>query len=283
MSTTLGPPIPLDGPLPVAPPFGLLTAATIVPSDLRFGVGGAIWPYPPGTPIAWDPCSTGTFRTKSEGEEWDIPIFQAFGTYLGITCSSITAKSEGFADRARIAFAARESFGVARELARGLAAPMNPHLTDASLVILAGGAAVTPDVGLSYLEDAIGETGQQGLIHLTPATAAAMNGSGGYGLDIRPTSGNQLKTTANGTLVAVDGGYIGANPSLHAPAAAGQAWAFATGPVQVRRSPDIEMVADNIAQSMDRSDNTVTFRAERDYLVDWDTQLQVAVLIDWTP
>ena len=283
MSTTLGPPIPLDGPLPVAPPFGLLTAATIVPSDLRFGVGGAIWPYPPGTPDTWDPCSTGTFRTKNDGENWELPIFQSFTAYLGITCSSITAKAQGFADRARIAFAARESFGIARELSRGLAAPMNPFLCDANLTILAGGAAVTPDVGLSWLEDAIGATGQQGMIHLTPATAAAMNGSGGYGLDIRPTSGNQLKTTANGTLVAVDGGYIGANPSLHAPAASGQAWAFATGPVQVRRSPDIEMIADNIAQSMDRSDNTVTFRAERDYLVDWDTQLQAGVLIDWTP
>lgn len=283
MTTTLGPPIVLDGPLPVAPPFSLLAAATIVPSDLRFGVGGAIWPYPPGLPTTWDPCSSGTFRSKDDGDNWELPVFQAFTGYLAITCSTITAKSEGFADRARIAYAARESFGVAYELARGHAAPLNPFLTDANLTILAGGAAVTPDVGLSYLEEEIGKTGQQGMIHLTPAIAASLNGSGGYGLDIRPTSGNQLKTTANGTIVAVDGGYIGANPSLHAPAGTGQGWAFATGPVQVRRSPDISLVADNIAQSMDRSDNVVTYRAERDYLVDWDVQLQVGVLIDWTP
>ncbi len=121
------------------------------------------------------------------------------------------------------------------------------------------------------------------MIHMDPATAASMNGSGGYGLDQRPASGGPLKTTANGTLVAVDGGYIGANPSLHAPAAAGQSWAFATGPVQIRRSGDILIVADDIAQSMDRSSNEVTFRAERDYLVIWDTELQAARLIDWTP
>jgi hypothetical protein len=249
---------------------------------MRFGVGGAIWPYPPGLPTTWDPCSTGTFRTKAEGDGWDLPIFSAFTAYLPITCSSITAASAGFQDRARLAFAATESYAVAFELARGHAAPLNPFLCDANLTILAA-AAVTPDVGLSYLEQAIGETGRAGMIHMPPAVAAAMNGSGGYGVDVRPASGGMLRTTANGTLVAVDGGYIGANPSLHAPAAAGQSWAFATGPVQVRRGADINVVADNIAQSMDRSDNTVTYRAERDYLVTWDTVLQAAVLIDWTP
>jgi hypothetical protein len=171
---------------------------------------------------------------------------------------------------------------VAFELARGHAAPLNPFLCDANLTILAA-AAVTPDVGLSYLERAIGATGRQGMIHMPPEVAASLNGSGGYGLDIRPASSGVLRTTANGTLVAVDGGYIGANPSLHAPAAAGQSWAFATGPVQIRRNGDINVIADNIAQSMDRAQNTVTFRAERDYLVTWDTELQAAVLIDWTP
>lgn len=279
MSTTMGPPVALDGPLPVAPPFSLVNAATIVPSDLRFGVGGAIWPYPPGLPSTWSPCSTGTFRTKDEGDGWDLPVFESFTAYLAITCSSITAKADGFMDRARIAMQAKESFAVAKELALAPSNAMNPHLTDANLVILAP-AAVTPDVGLSYLEDAIGATGIQGMIHLTPATASSLNGSGGFGLE---AVGGKLRTTANQTPVAVDGGYIGANPSLHAPAAAGQAWAFATGPVQIRRSPDIEMIADNITQSMDRTDNTVTYRAERDYLVDWDTELQAAVLIDWTP
>jgi hypothetical protein len=283
MSTTLGPPIPIDGPLPVAPPFCLVSAATIVPSDLRFGVGGAVWPYPPGLPTTWAPCSTGTFRTKATGTGWDLPIFESFTNYLPITCSSITAHAPGFTDRVMAAFAATESFAVARELSRGHANPLNPFLCDANCSILAAGAAVTPDVGLAYLEDAIGATGRQGMIHLTPAVATAMNGSyGGFGLEIR-SAGGKLTTTSNGTTVAVDGGYIGANPSLHAAAATGQAWAFATGPVQIRRSPDVNLIPTEIAQAMDRSDNTVEYRAERDYLVTWDTELQAAVLIDWTP
>src|SRR5262245_38954660 len=184
MTTTLGPPVALDGPLPVAPTRSLLTAGnvTIVPpgSD-RFGVGAGIWPYPHDLPRGFDPCSAGTFRDKGESEGWDLPTFLAYTLYLPITCSSITAASPGFSDRARIAFAARESYGVAYELAQGQFNPLNPHLTDSNLVKLNGNTAVTPDVGLSYLEDAIGATGQQGLIHVTPATAAAINGSGGYG------------------------------------------------------------------------------------------------------
>jgi hypothetical protein len=278
MSTTLGPPLALDGPLPVAPSRSLLATATIVPpgSD-RFGVGGAVWPFPPGLPLSWSPCSDGTFRTKEDGSGWELPIFESFTVYLPITCSSITAHAPGFDDRVRLAFAATESYAVAFELARGHANPVNPFLTDANLAILAGGVAVAPDVGLSYLEDAIGATGKAGMIHTTPAVGASMNG--GYGLAGRS---DVLLTTANGTPVALDGGYIGASPSLHAPLVAGEAWAFATGPVQIRRSADIEVIGD-LGESLDRSTNEVTFRAERDYLVTWDTELQAGVLIDWTP
>lgn len=282
--TTLGPPIVLDGPLPVAPPRSLLNAplVTIIESNDRFGNGAQVYPYPPGTPQGWAPCNSGTFRLKDEGEPWDMPVFSALTFYLPITCSSATASSAGFSDRARLAFQARESFGVAQEFARGLAEPLNPHLADSNASLLNGGAIVTPDVGLSYLEDAIGATGQQGIIHLTPATAAAMNGSGGYGVDMQA---GQLLTTANGTPVAVDGGYIGAKPAAAGAGspAAGTAWAFATGPILIYRNANADVIPDEITQAMDRSDNTVTYRAERDYLVAWDTTLQAAVLIDWTP
>lgn len=289
MSTTLGPPVYLDGPLPVAPSRSLLNSAgvTIVPpGDDRFGVGAAIWPYPPGLPSAWAPCSSGTDRTKADGTGWDLPIFNAYTLELAISCSSITAHSRGFSDRARIAFAAKESFGVAHELWSGAADDMNPFLTDLNLDVLSGTAAVpvavTPDVGLSYLEEAIGATGIQGVILTTPAVGAAMNGSGGYGLDVRSGA---LLTTANGTPVALDGGFIGAHPLGHSAPPAGQAWAFATGPIQVRRNGDITMLPDNILQAMagQTTQNLVAYRAERDYLVDWDTDLQAGILIDWTP
>lgn len=279
MSQTLGPPLSLDGPLPVAPLRSLLNTVTVIDSpDLRFGVGGVVWPYPPGLPESFDPCSTGTFRTKSEGEGWDLPQFQPFTVYLPITCSSITAAAPGFADRVQLAFAATESYAVARELARGAANPLNPFLDDANLTILNAGVAVNLDRGLGLLEDAIGATGRGGVILTSPAVGTGWNGSGGYGID---TKSGALLTTANATPVALDGGFIGSSPSLHAALSDDEAWAFATGPIQVRRSPEITILS-TLEESLDRSDNTVTFRAERDYLVTWDTALQAGVLIDLT-
>jgi hypothetical protein len=274
----------LDGPLPVAPPRSLLNVSGVLvpPGSDRFGVGAVVWPYPPGLPQAWDGCSEGTFRTKAAAEGWDLPQFSAFTLYLPITCSSITAHAPGFYDRVELAFAARESYGVAHELARGIANPMNPFLSDGDLTILptAAGVAQTADVALSYLENAIGETGQQGIILTTPAVGAALNGSGGYQLETRSGA---LVTSANATPVALDGGFIGTSPSLHPALTAGTDWMFATGPIQVRRNGDIIGIPTDISEATDRASNEVTFMAERDYLVIWDTQLQAGVLVDWSP
>jgi hypothetical protein len=171
---------------------------------------------------------------------------------------------------------------VAHEFARGIAQPLNPFLADATLTILptAAGVAQTADVALSWLENAIGETGQMGMIHTTPAVGAALEGSGGYQLETRS---GVLLTTANSTPVALDGGYIGTSPSLHPALAAGTDWMFATGPIQVRRNGDIQGIPEDIFEATDRATNEVTFMAERDYLVTWDGQLQAGVLVDWTP
>ncbi len=175
---------------------------------------------------------------------------------------------------------------MAHELWSGHAEPLNPYLVDGNLVVLSGTAAaptaVTPDVGLSYLEQAIGATGIQGVILTSPAVGAAINGSGGYGMDMY---GGSLLTTANGTPVALDGGFIDAHTVPHSAPPAGQSWAFATGPIQVRRNSEIIMMPDNIKEAVagETTQNVATFMAERDYLVDWDTNLQVGILIDWTP
>jgi hypothetical protein len=224
-----------------------------------------------------DPCADGTFRDKPEGNAWPNPIFGSYWVALPITCSTYEGKNPGFADRARLAFQATESFAVANELAGGAAAPLNPFLADTNVTLLAAGAAVTPAVGLSYLEEAIGATARMGFIHATPSVTSAW--ADGQRL---VESGGRLITLANRTPVASDGGYVGVTPDGGAVAAAGQSWVWATGPVHVRRG-EIEMLPEDLASALDRSENVVTYRAERGYLVVWDTALQVAVLIDWTP
>ena len=90
--------------------------------------------------------------------------------------------------------------------------------------------------------------------------------------------GNLL--TSNGTPVVSGGGYIGVDPVKKTAHSDGKDWVFATGPIEVRLGPP---AISDIRTSLDRSDNTITFRAERAVLATWDAVLQVGVLVDWAP
>lgn len=273
---TIGPPLVINGPLPTPPPYALMSAAQIVDEpNSHWMSGGAVYGYPSVTPEAHDPCSTGTFRDKDTVDESPVGYFGAFTAYLPITCSAMGIIPGEFENRARIAFQATQSYIYERELSQGEVMVLNPFLADANADPVAAGAVLTPSVGLRYLEDAIGATGRAGLIHATPAVASAWSAE-------LMSDGTRLRTIANGTPVAAGGGYAGAQPEGEAAPAAGQAWAFATGPVQIRLSP-IEIVPGTLAEALDRENNVVTYRAERNVLVTWDTALQAAALIDWTP
>ena len=275
MSTaTYGPRTSLDGPLPIAPPHSLLRAAqTIDEPDLRFLNGADIWAYPSEKAQLWAPCSEGSARDKGVGDDIALPRFGAFVAYLPIHCTRMGVGDSELEARASAQLTAVESEAVARELATGEIQPGNPFLGDASADLLNGGAATTPGVALAFLEDAIGATGKAGLIHATPSVAAAWSALGNAVVE----RGGKLFTTGSGTPIAVDGGYIGADPASGASPAAGQSWAFASGPVQIRRGP-VEQLP-----GFEREVNDVVIRAERSYLVVWDGALQAAVLVDWTP
>lgn len=273
--TAVGPALDIDGPLPVAPPYSLLSIPGVLLEDGdRWMNGVNVYGYPEETPLTWEPCATGTFREKAEGGGTPQPRFDAFGMYVPITCSAgYMGDWRDFASRAEVVLQATQSFGVEEALSQGVSMSLNPFLGDANLTVL-GGAAVTPTAGLAFLEEAIGETGRMGIIHATPAVVAS------WGFNLLET-GDALRT-ANGTLVAAGGGYIGADPVGGSSPAVGQSWAFATGPVQVRLS-DLQLVGDDINGTLDTSINDVTFRAEKYALAVWDTALQAGVLIDWSP
>lgn len=272
----VGPALAIDGPLPVPPPYRLLSVPGVLKGNSENGrwVNGVnVYPYPPDPPSTWEPCSTGTFRTKDEGSDFDSPRFDSFVIYQPLTCSGLSLGDwDEFKERAETALDARQSYGVELALSQGVALSTNPFLGDANVTIL-GGGAVTPAVGLSWLERAIGQTAQQGLIHAPPEVTSA------WGFDKLETG--EALYTVNGTPVASGGGYIGATASGGAAPASGQSYAFATGPVEVRLSE--VNIEEDLNGTLDTSNNDVTFRAEKVALATWDTALQVAVLIDWTP
>ena len=269
--TAVGPALGIDGPLPVAPPYSLLSTPGVLAGTREWLNGVNVWGYPCGTPDTWEPCSEGTFREKSAESEWNVPRFDSFAAQFPFECSTISGAEE-FARRAEAVIEATISFAVEEALAQGVDGSSNPFFGDGELDAVAAGAAVTPAVGLSYLENAIGATGRAGMIHATPAVVAA------WGFDKLATNG-AIRTT-NGTLVVSGGGYIGADPVSESTPAAGQDWAFATGPVRVFVE---DAVKTTLIEYVDRATNLATYRAEKYVVAMWDTCLQSAALIDWSP
>lgn len=275
--TGIGPAQALDGPLPVAPRHGALS----VPGVLRDGDatllnGVNVWGYLIDTPHLWEPCLEGTFREKESESEWDQPRFDAFVSYLPIQCSTITARPEEFRDRAERALAAKLSFAVEEALAKGVDSSTNPFFGDGNLTQL-GGGPVTSQIGLNHLENAIGQTGSQGLIWATPGTISDWNF-----VNLVTEEADGTIRTANGTIVVSAAGIYDTDPSgkTASDPAAGQEWAFATGPAfaYVWQGPNLDR-----AEYIDRENNVITYYAERFVLAGWDTSLQVGVLIDWVP
>lgn len=279
----VGPAEAHDGLLPLRPRHSLLeTEGVLVSEDATRILNGVnVWMYPTGCSDLWEPCNDGTFRTKNSTSTQLLPRFDAFAVYKTITCSTISvgggAKAVEFADRATAVLDATLSAGIERALAQGVETSSNPFFGDGNVQILNGGTAVSPGVALSYLEEAIGGTCRQGIIHATPAVIA--------GLQAFPLGGEEDSRliTANGTQVVSGDGYMGVQGGLLGVPGATEDWMFATGRVEVHLGP-VRMTT--VKESLDRSDNVVTFRAEKYALAIWDgidedELAAAAVLVDW--
>lgn len=275
--STMGPAFVIDGPVPRPPSYRLLDVAEIIdePGIPHWLNGGAVWPYPAAAAYTFDPCAGGSLRVKAEAGVIPLPEFGAFTVYVTETCTNRSVGDFDFwRDRALLTLEAAESFAVEREFASGQTLPGNPFLADANADVLNGGITVASQAGVGFLANAIGASEIRGIIHATPAHVAA------WGQRWIRTEGDSI-FAVDGTQVVSGAGYIGVTPDGESDAGDGEGWAFASGPVQIRRT-EAEFIPGERFQAVDRSDNTITYRAERHYLVTWDTYLQAAVLIDWT-
>lgn len=274
--TAVGPATSLDGPLPVAPPHSLLQQeGVVVERDATRVLNGVnVWAYPTGCSYLWEPCSDGTYRIKEGVSGQPTARFDSFVVYKPVTCSSIgLSDPEELARRAEAALEATVSAAVERALAEGVDQSSNAFFGDANVDDLTTGTAVSPGVGLSMLEEAIGETCRMGMLHFTPAVVSA--------LQAFPVGdpGDTRLVTANGTPVVSGMGYQDIDtPFLDSPTAT-EDYAFATGPVRVYLGP---VVMTSVKESLDRSENILTFLAERYVIAIWDGTLQAAALIDWS-
>jgi hypothetical protein len=277
-----------DGSISMRQPDGT-TSIVYVPANAgreRWLSGVAVYPYPVDTPDLWNACVPPSGGTKSFGTGVTPPEFPALTASLPITCTSQQVPDEAaFRGRAVQTLSAVESFGVAREFMGGattLGPDSAPYLADSAAVILNGGVATKPNHALQILEQAIGLTGRLGLIHCSPMMATALLGNG---FVIKDVTG--VIRTINGNVVIPDAGYIGVSkPAMGSAPTLNEEWAYATGGVDLRRS-EIFTTPDTRTEALDRGlgatnhrTNTFTYRAERYYVVNWDTELQATVLVD---
>jgi hypothetical protein len=275
-----GPLLRRDGPLPGDRNNTLLDVAQVVTDDDEHWLNGiALQPYPPDQANGFDPCAVnGSDAVKVEGGPIPLPEFGAVTIYFAETCTArvVGPEEKWFTDRAAIGLGGAEEAAVERVLATGGAVPNNPHLTDTSLVELNGGAATDPVEGLALLEEQIGSTKKSGVIHATPATVTYW---ARYRVIQEPTKQGELYTLA-GTPVVVGYGYIDAVPDGGAALTATEDWAFATGPIKIWREPNITIYPGSYKEALNRTTNNITYRAERSWVITWDTVLQVGILID---
>lgn len=290
VSVGYGPLARIEGPPPIPPRYGLLQAAAapasgvrIVPDeDERWINGAQVYPYPVNAAEIWDACRSGSgSAVKAEGEPRPLPEFGAMTVYLADTCTAFqVTDQEEFRARAAQVMAAVEGAAIEKEFLTGDDMGLNPYLSDGNGTFPNGSAATSARNALALLDAEIAKSGRQGVIHLSPQTAVF--------LKHYLVRDNEIWHSPNGNVVVNGFGYVdGATPLGHAaPGSDTEDWAYATGPIDIRRS-EIFLMPETLAEALDRGlgatndrPNSFTYRAERYYLVDWDTAVQAAVLVD---
>ena len=273
--TAVGIPLDIDGPLPVAPEHSLLnTPGVVQEADNRVLGGGAVWGYPTGCAELWDPCSTGTFRTKAEDSTQPTPSFESYVVYKAINCSPMSLRNEEELNTRIVrTLDAVVSGAVEKAIVGGVTGLSNPYIGDANMVdsTPTPGTAVSPRVGVNILENKIGTTCRQGMILTTPAAVTA--------LQTFPFDADRRLLTSNGTRIVSADGMIGLVTAKLTAQTGTKGWMVASGPIEVYMGTTVTF---DTRTSLDRSDNTLVFRAERYVLSVWDTALQAAVLVDWS-
>lgn len=295
----------VDAPLPRPPLFNLVDAAQAVTTtqDEHYLMGLAVRSYPCTLPGLWDwRAETGQ---KAYATTTPNPAFRGFEVVLAEQCNARGLTPVEYANRIARLFPAVEAYGVEVAFYTGLTitggSVVNPGLateipvpggTDET-IFPEGDTAVGAIEGLANLEAAIASTGRQGFVHCSPALATWWSH---HQLLERLSTTPPTLSTRNGTVVIPGYGYQGLSgpwngstpvtPAGRTAAAGTQEWAFATGPIEVRRTSDIEMIPDatddDVWMALDRTNNLLAYEAKRAYVYDWDACFKAAVKIDRT-
>lgn len=239
-----------------------------------------------GEASAWDPCSTGGDRAKSDpADNPEVFDYRPWILEVAVECSSTGWAAADYEGRAERAIRAATSKALEREFWTGEKVPSNMSLqggtpNDDDHILNPGGwlapQPVAPDQALLLLTAALANcgSGSRGMIHATPDLGEVWWNA----FSLREVDG-VLRTGARGDTVVIGSGYTGQGPYGQPDPDSGLVWAFATGPVSVYLD-DPEVLPGSLVEALDRGTNTVRFRGERTAAAFHDGCCSFAVLVD---
>lgn len=220
------------------------------------------------------------YAEKTIEDEHRLVTFTPYTAYYGDRCSLALFQSRDFPGLASGAYAVAESAIMARELWAGdvaVAAGLpNAYFGDGGADVVTG---VWPVVnGLARLQQELADTMPgRGMIH-APKDVASLWYTAGV---VRREGAVLLDAYDN--IVVADSGYPGTGPNGEDRTET-TAYVFATDMVQVRRDGQVRVLP-SVDEAMsgaalDRSTNTVEWRAERIVAAYWSKCAHVAIEVD---
>lgn len=268
--------------IPATPPMhGLQASATEVQTPTRWELGATFSPENCVAAAGWDPdCSAWPDGIKPEKSMSEHPL-DAYDVMPFVLESPFECDAQGFSvidfgGRARRQLEAATSKGMEYELWTATIKPTNPSL-DAGATVLNSGVAVGVLEGFTMLAQALSNCahGGRGMIHAPTFIVDYVLAQHGM---LYAVTGNRIVSQNRGDVLVSGSGYPGTGED-GAAVSPGQAWVYATGPVQYRLT-ETEVYPDNVQEAMRRSSNDIEYRAERTSLINFDPCCHFGVLID---
>lgn len=266
-------------PIPATPPaHSLPSGAAEVKTPGRWELGFTVCPENCVDVATWDPdCFSWPDGEKPDlsdaPENQNCYDVKPFVIETAFECGSVGFPSVDFAGRARRQLEAGTPKGLEYELWTGSQKPDNPNLQSGATVI--GSAPFTPQVALARLGQALSNCyhGGVGVIH-APVWIVELWLQNSQIKEV----GTRLATVVRGDTVIAGTGYPGTGPN-GLEVSAGQAWAFATGPVQYRLG-EPEVFPDTLEEALDKKRNKIEYRALRQAAINFDPCCHFGILID---
>lgn len=272
-------------PVRIARRYGLISAAQVIQDEdlepIRFRPSVNFAAQADRTK-AWAVNCAKTYDKSSVGNAAHTGT-DPFAVITGVECTPVGITDADFIALATVALEGQEETrleqvahdGVLEDgdtlpmrLQRNAALVESFRRIEATQVLGAGAEDLR--LGLGLLQDAVADVyGGQGTLHVPRQFAEYM--PDGWRIE------GQNIVTKLGNVVSLGAGYPNESPAGVA-AGAGQAWLYATGPVQIRRS-SLQVVGDFVS-SVDKRQNTLTRYVERTYSISWDPAVAWAVLVD---